>query len=82
MVIAFDLFVILAGLILSSNIGNVARKIYLRMRLGWERMGDTRSNRTARSYLIFAVFPFWVFRLIFFLACVVGGSISLATGPR
>jgi hypothetical protein len=80
--IAFDIFVVGAGLFLGLNVCNFAYKAHSIMGMAWRRMDDGTFNRGARLPLVLGTLPFSVFRIFFLVACVGGGIVALVAGPR
>jgi len=78
----FDLVLVVFGLILGSNMGGYAFRIYEVCHLAWKNMGTGGSNRLIRLYLVFAAFSFWVFRGIALVLLSGSGILALTLGPR
>jgi hypothetical protein len=80
--IAVDIFVILAGLVLATNVKNLSKSAHAILGIAWSRMEIGSLNRVARLPTAIGLLPFWAFRTFFFLSCSLGGSVALLTGPR
>jgi hypothetical protein len=77
MVLAFDLFYLLACALMATNIGGISRRIYDALRKTWDQMATGSFNQIARLSMIIGQLPFWAFRIFFLLALTVGGIAML-----